>query len=89
MYRRESSNYQRRERRPVPTKCFLCEQALEPDYKDTKNLRAVMTEKGKIIGRSRTGVCLQHQRRLTRAIKQARYMGLIQFVTVVRTTVQG
>jgi small subunit ribosomal protein S18 len=86
MIRRTNSNYQHRERRPVPTHCLFCEQKTEPVYKNPKALRALLTEKGKIIGRTRSGVCLQHQRRLTRAIKQARYMALLPFVSLVKTT---
>jgi small subunit ribosomal protein S18 len=88
MFRRQNSNYQRRERRPVPTHCSFCERSLEPDYKDVKDLRPLMTDKGKIVGRSRSGLCLQHQRHLTRAIKHARFMALLPYVATVKTTSQ-
>ncbi len=40
-----------------------------------------MTDKGKILSRRTTGVCARHQRKLTRAIKQARNIGVLPYVT--------
>jgi small subunit ribosomal protein S18 len=39
-----------------------------------------VSDKGKILGRRTTGVCAKHQRKLARAIKQARNMGIIPYV---------
>ena len=38
-----------------------------------------ITEKGKIIPRRMSGVCVKHQRELAQAIKRARYMALLPF----------
>jgi small subunit ribosomal protein S18 len=49
------------------------------DYKDAKNLRGFMTERGKIIPRRISGNCARHQRQLTIAIKRARNVALLPF----------
>jgi len=50
------------------------------DYKDIDTLSQFITEKGKIIPRRITGVSARHQKMLSNAIKQARYMALLPFV---------
>lgn len=52
----------------------------EIDYKDVETLKLFTTERGKILPRRITGVSSCHQRKLTKAIKQARYMALMPFV---------
>ncbi|MFC1646751.1 30S ribosomal protein S18 [Patescibacteria group bacterium] len=64
----------------VNAKCFFCENKSEPEYKETNILEKYMTERGKIIARSRTGLCNNHQKKLTKAIKQARHVALLPFV---------
>lgn len=64
-------------------KCYFCEQKSVPNYKDTKVLSAYMTEKGKIVPRSKTGTCQKHQRALATSIKRARQMALAPFVSVM------
>lgn len=49
------------------------------DYKDTDLLRKFISDRGKIRGRRVTRVTGQQQRQLTRAIKNAREMGLLPF----------
>jgi small subunit ribosomal protein S18 len=51
------------------------------DYKDTETLRKLMTMNGKIQSRRRTSGTAQEQRMLTQAIKRARFLGLLPFVT--------
>ena len=51
------------------------------DYKDVNLLRRFVSEKGKILPRRVTGTSAKNQRRLTEAIKRARIMGLMPFVT--------
>ena len=51
------------------------------DYKDTESLRKVMSGNGKIQSRRRTGATAMEQRMLARAVKRARYMGLLPYVT--------
>lgn len=51
------------------------------DYKDTESLKKVMSGNGKILSRRRTGATAMEQRMLARAVKQARYMSLVPYVT--------
>ena len=51
------------------------------DYKDTESLRKVMSGNGKSQSRRRTGATAMEQRMLARAVKRARYMGLLPYVT--------
>ncbi len=47
------------------------------DYKDINILKRFITERGKIASRRSSGVSSKWQRQLARAIKRARYIGLI------------
>ena len=51
------------------------------DYKDTEYLLRFISERRKILPRRVTGTSAKNQRRLTIAIKRARIMGLLPFVT--------
>jgi len=51
------------------------------DYKDTELLKRFITPNGKIAPRRVTGTSARHQRSLAKAIKTARYMALLPFVT--------
>ncbi len=51
------------------------------DYKDTESLRKVMSGNGKIQSRKRTGANAIEQRMLAGAVKRARYMALLPYVT--------
>ena len=51
------------------------------DYKDTVKLRRYMSERSKILPRRTTGTCAAHQRQLTVAIKRARQIALLPYVT--------
>ena len=53
----------------------------EIDYKDNDTLIRFITERGKILPRRITGVSARHQKLLTKAIKRARYMALLPFVS--------
>ncbi|MBF0225462.1 MAG: 30S ribosomal protein S18 [Desulfobacterales bacterium] len=59
---------------------FCAEPSLKIDYKDEKNLRYFITERGKIIPRRITGTCAKHQRKLTLAIKRARLIAILPYV---------
>ncbi len=59
---------------------FSGEDALKIDYKDVKLLSRYISEKGKIIPSRITAVSVKKQRELARAIKRARYIGLLPFV---------
>ena len=51
------------------------------DYKDIDLLTLFVTEQGKILPRRVTGVTIQQQRKLAKAIKQARVLSLFPFVS--------
>jgi small subunit ribosomal protein S18 len=50
------------------------------DYKDIDLLTLFVTEQGKILPRRATGVTVQQQRKLAKAIKRARILSLFPFV---------
>lgn len=50
------------------------------DYKDIDLLKLFVTEQGKILPRRATGITVQQQRRISKAIKQARILSLLPFV---------
>lgn len=64
----------------VPKECFFCKEEKAPWYNDTASLQKFVTDRGRIIGRTRTGLCAKHQRRMTAAIKHARHLALMPFV---------
>jgi small subunit ribosomal protein S18 len=51
------------------------------DYKDAAKLRRFLSERGKILPRRMTGTCAAHQREMTLAIKRARHIALLPYVT--------
>jgi small subunit ribosomal protein S18 len=59
---------------------FCADKIVFIDYKDVKNLRGFVTDRGKIIPRRISGNCAKHQRELTTAIKRARNIALLPFV---------
>ena len=70
------------QRRPFPRRkvCFFCKEKIdEIDYKNVRQLRRFVTERGKIIPRRITGTCAYHQRQLSQAIKRARSVALLPF----------
>ena len=68
-----------RKRRKV---CTFCVDKVECiDYKDTAKLKRYLSERSKILPRRTTGTCAMHQRQLTDAIKRARHVALLPYVT--------
>ena len=51
------------------------------DYKDVKMMQSFMMELGKIVPRRISGNCASHQRKLTTAVKRARNLALVGFIT--------
>lgn len=61
--------------------CVFCQANVkEINYKDTNTLKRYLSSFGKIVSRKRSGVCTWHQRKLSNAIKRARFMALLPFV---------
>lgn len=62
--------------------CRFCENKdMYIDYKDEKRLSRFVSEQGKIIPKRITGTCARHQRQLVQAIKRARHLALLPFVS--------
>lgn len=51
------------------------------DYKDTESLKKMMSNNGKVLSRKRTGASAMEQRMISRAVKRARFMALLPYVT--------
>jgi len=66
----------RRKQRKV---CDFCANDVAVNYKNVKQLRKYISERGKLLPRRITGNCARHQRQLTRAVKQARNVALLPF----------
>lgn len=62
--------------------CMFCADRVDRiDYKDLAKLRKCMTERAKILPRRVTGTCAYHQRELTVAVKRARHIALLPYVS--------
>lgn len=63
-------------------KCRFCrEKTTHIDYKDTQTLMKLTTKRGKLLSRKRSGNCARHQRMAARALKRARYLALMPYVS--------
>ena len=62
--------------------CAFCTEKIEHiDYKDSMRLRKFISERAKILPRRVTGTCAKHQRQLAIAIKRARQIALLPYVS--------
>jgi small subunit ribosomal protein S18 len=62
--------------------CTFCEEKIDHiDYKDSVRLRKYVSERSKILPRRVTGTCAKHQRQLTIAVKRARQLALLPYVS--------
>ena len=77
----ESDNRARGGRKRKKVCQFCVDKCQHIDYKDTAKLRRYLSERSKILPRRTTGTCAMHQRQLTVAIKQARQIALLPYVT--------
>ncbi|MCD6306743.1 MAG: 30S ribosomal protein S18 [Deltaproteobacteria bacterium] len=62
---------------------FCADSSLTIDYKDVKNIRYFITERGKITPSRISGNCAKHQRMLALAIKRARNIALLPYTTSI------
>lgn len=76
--RRDRRDGRDRSRRKI---CQFChDHVREIDYKDgNRFMRKFISDRGKIEPRRKTGTCAKHQRGLSTAIKQARFMALLPY----------
>lgn len=78
----EKERISRGNKRPRRKVCMFCVDKVETiDYKDISRLRKCMTDRAKILPRRVTGTCAYHQRELTSAIKRARQIALLPYVS--------
>ncbi len=71
-----------RGRKPRRKVCNFCVDKVQHiDYKDVARLRRFTSERGKILPRRMTGTCAKHQRQLSTAIKRARTIALLPYVS--------
>ena len=79
MERTDRPNRGRKGRKEV---CAFCVNKVEQiDYKDVPKLRRYLSERAKIVPRRVTGTCARHQRQLTVAIKRARHLALLPYIS--------
>ena len=63
-------------------KCRFCrEKVKDVDYKDMGAISKLTTQQGKMFSRKRSGNCATHQRSVKKAIKRARFLGLMPYVS--------
>ncbi len=84
---KQEARFERRPQRPGGNRrkkkvCIFCEDKIPYiDYKDTVRLRKFISERGKILPRRISGACAKHQRQLTTAIKRARVVALLPYIS--------
>ncbi len=62
--------------------CVFCAEKVEQiDYKDAAKLRKFVSERSKILPRRITGTCAKHQRELTTAVKRARQVAILPYIS--------
>jgi small subunit ribosomal protein S18 len=82
---RKSSDKQQGQRRTLFRRrkvCKFCADKIDDiNYKDVKLIAPFVPERGKILPRRISGTCAMHQRKLQTAIKRARQIALVPYVT--------
>lgn len=62
--------------------CTFCADKIDHiDYKDINRLKKCVSDRAKILPRRISGACAKHQRQLTVAIKRARFMALMPYIS--------
>jgi small subunit ribosomal protein S18 len=81
----QKERQQRRQRTAPPPRrrsCYFCKEKVEEvDYKNYNQLRRYISEKGKIRSRRITGTCRRHQKQVAVAVKRAREIALLPYVS--------
>jgi len=58
--------------------CYFCQRNIrEIDFKDVELLKKFISGLAKIKAKKRTGTCSSHQKKLAKAVKRARHLGLL------------
>ncbi len=75
----QNNQFKARKKKKV---CQFCAEKIEHiDYKDVVRLRKCVSERAKILPRRITGTCAKHQRQLTIAIKRARHIAIMPYIS--------
>ncbi len=62
--------------------CFFSQNNIKHvDYKDVELLKKFLNPHARIMGTKKTAVCARSQRQLAEAIKRARFMGLLPYLS--------
>jgi small subunit ribosomal protein S18 len=62
--------------------CFFSQNNIKyVDYKDVELLKKFLNPHARIISRKKSGVCARSQRQLAEAVKRARFLGLIPYLS--------
>ena len=85
----EAAPVQTKSARPAPANrgkrrkvCLFCADKIEHiDYKDIQRLKKCVSERSKILPRRVTGTCAKHQRQVTVAVKRARTVALLAYIS--------
>jgi len=64
----------------VPKDCFFCTEKKQPTFEEVGVLQRFLSERSKIMPRSRTGLCAKHQKTLKLNVKYARHLALLPFL---------
>ena len=51
------------------------------DYKDTELLKKFLNPHARMMGKKKTGVSAEYQKKLAVAVKRARFMGLLPYLS--------
>ena len=77
--RGDRASFRNKRRKKV---CAFCADKIDYiDYKDIRRFSKNLSERAKILPRRVTGTCARHQRQLTIAVKRARHLALIPYIT--------
>jgi len=61
--------------------CYFCNNNIKhPDYKEVEVLKKFLDPHARVVGKRHTGLCASHQRKLTAAVKRARFLALLPFI---------
>ena len=79
---RSTSKRKKKSRFYEQSKCRFCrDKNKEIDYKDVAVMSKLVTQHGKLFSRKRSGNCAGCQRKVKKAVKYARFMALLPYVT--------
>lgn len=76
-----SEGFRKRTIRRRKKVCAFCGKDNEISYKDIAKLKKYVSERQKILPRRITGNCAKHQREITTAVKRARHVALMSYVS--------